>query len=108
MARHTPKRLPYSALVSVIGLVLSMLISVPIALAQLVLEINITEVTLDKSGLVAVTRTVTCTESTLIQVCVAVTEPVGRTHSVFGDRCTPSASIPCEPTDPATFSVTDI
>jgi hypothetical protein len=106
MARHTPKRLPYSALASVIGLVLSMLISAPIALAQTVLEINITEVTLDRSGLVTVTGSVTCTDPAVITACAYVNKPVGRTNSVYGSGCV--YSIQCEPAAPSTFSVTNI
>jgi hypothetical protein len=108
MARHTPKRRRDSALVSLTGLVLSVLLSAPVALAQegaLILEINITGATLDRSRFVTVTGTVTCTEPAVISyTCVDVTQPVGRTDSVSGSAC-PTLNVQCEPTAPATFSI---
>ena len=109
MTRHTPKRLRYSVLVSLIGLVLSGFMSAPGALAQeepLILEINITGATLDRSGVVTVTGTVTCTEPAQLNfLTVYVTQPVGRTGSVNGNASAGGAVGQCEPTAPFNFSM---
>jgi hypothetical protein len=90
MTRQPPKRLCDSVLLSMTGLVLSVLMNAPVAFAQLELEVelSVTGATVDTSGLVTVVGTVTCSEPAHVTfVCVEVSQPAGRARSVLGSDC---------------------
>jgi hypothetical protein len=86
MLWQTPSTLQKTLLALVIGLLLSLGMTVPAAQAQLSLQIDIEDATFDQ-GAILVTGTVTCSEPTdFTDISVRVRQPIGQRKSQEGDR----------------------